>query len=133
VPFIPIFGLSPHRSEATTSRTVKLTPTQNTQKSAACSRVSSVCLKSSLGQVYVLGFIAQRLDAGVGSKSRIQLLSTKGRNQMSIAMIVIVTIAIILAITGSLVQSLNFLIWVGLVLLALAVISLLLRAISGRK
>jgi hypothetical protein len=52
---------------------------------------------------------------------------------MSIAMIVIVTIAIILAITGSLVQSLNFLIWVGLVLLALAVISLLLRAISGRK
>jgi Zn-dependent membrane protease YugP len=86
-----------------------------------------------LGQVYVLGFIAQRLDAGVGSKSRIQLLSTKGRNQMSIAMIVIVTIAIILAITGSLVQSLNFLIWVGLVLLALAVISLLLRAISGRK
>jgi len=52
---------------------------------------------------------------------------------MSIAMIVIVTIAIILAITGSLVQSLNFLIWVGLVLFALAVISLLLRAISGRK
>jgi len=52
---------------------------------------------------------------------------------MSIAMIVIVTIAIILAITGSLVQSLNFLIWVGLVLFVLAVISLLLRAISGRK
>jgi hypothetical protein len=52
---------------------------------------------------------------------------------MSIAMIVIITIAIILAITGSLVQSLNFLIWVGLVLFVLAVISLLLRAISGRK
>lgn len=57
----------------------------------------------------------------------------KGRNQMSIAMIVIVTIAIILAVTGSLVQSLNFLIWVGVALFVLAVISLLLRAIAGRK
>lgn len=52
---------------------------------------------------------------------------------MSIAMIVIVTIAIILAVTGSLVQSLNFLIWVGVALFVLAVISLLLRAIAGRK
>lgn len=46
---------------------------------------------------------------------------------------VITVIAIVLLITGGLVQSLNFLLWVGAVLLILAVITYLLRSISGRK
>jgi hypothetical protein len=50
---------------------------------------------------------------------------------VNILFIVIAVIAIILAITGGLVQSLNFLLWVGLVLLALAIIAWLIRAIRG--
>ena len=46
---------------------------------------------------------------------------------------VITVIAIVLLITGGLVQSLNFLLWVGAVLLILAAITYLLRSISGRK
>ncbi|PTW90758.1 hypothetical protein C8A06_0458 [Microbacteriaceae bacterium MWH-Ta3] len=52
---------------------------------------------------------------------------------MSPLVAIIAIVAIVLLITGGLVQSLNFLLWVGLVLLALAVITFLLRAISGRK
>ena len=42
---------------------------------------------------------------------------------MNILLIIIIVVAIILAITGGLVQSLQFLLWVGLVLLAIAVIA----------
>ena len=48
-------------------------------------------------------------------------------------LIVVIVIAIILAITGGLVQSLQFLLWVGLVLLVIAVILFLLRSLSGKK
>ena len=52
---------------------------------------------------------------------------------MSTLAVVIAIIAIILLVTGGFVQSLNFLLWVGLVLLIIAVIAFLLRSISGRK
>jgi hypothetical protein len=52
---------------------------------------------------------------------------------MSPLTIIIIIIAVVLLITGGFVQSLNFLLWVGLVLLAIAVISFLLRVISGRR
>ncbi|MCU1549976.1 MAG: uncharacterized protein JWR36_536 [Glaciihabitans sp.] len=52
---------------------------------------------------------------------------------MNILFIVIAIVAIILAITGGLVQSVNFLLWVGIVLLILAIIAFLLRSISGRR
>lgn len=52
---------------------------------------------------------------------------------MSPLAIVIAIIAIILLITGGFVQSLNFLLWVGLVLLVIAIIAFLLRSMSGRK
>ena len=52
---------------------------------------------------------------------------------MSPLVIVIAVIAIILLITGGLVQSLNFLLWVGAALLILVVISFLLRSLSGRR
>jgi Zn-dependent membrane protease YugP len=52
---------------------------------------------------------------------------------MSLLTAIILIIAVILLITGGIVQSLNFLLWVGLVLLAIAVITFLLRSISGRK
>jgi hypothetical protein len=50
---------------------------------------------------------------------------------MSLPAVIIAIIAIILLITGGIVQSLNFLLWVGVVLLV--VIAFLLRSISGRK
>ncbi len=37
---------------------------------------------------------------------------------MNILLIIVIVVAVILAITGGLVQSLQFLLWVGLVLLA---------------
>ena len=52
---------------------------------------------------------------------------------MSLAAVIIAVIAIVLLITGGFVQSLNFLLWVGLVLLVVAVIAFLFRSISGRK
>lgn len=52
---------------------------------------------------------------------------------MSTLAIIIAIIAIVLLITGGFVQSLNFLIWVGIVLFVIAVIAFLLRSISGRN
>lgn len=57
---------------------------------------------------------------------------TKGV-EVNILFIIIAVVAIILAITGGRVQSLNFLLWVGLILLALAVIAWLIRALTGRN
>jgi hypothetical protein len=52
---------------------------------------------------------------------------------MNILFIVIIIVAIVLAVTGGLVSSVNFLLWVGIVLLILAVIAWLIRSISGRS
>ncbi|MCU1524239.1 MAG: hypothetical protein JWO18_1133 [Microbacteriaceae bacterium] len=52
---------------------------------------------------------------------------------MNILLIVVIIVAIILAITGGLVQSLQFLLWVGLVLAAIAIIAWLIRVIAGRR
>lgn len=52
---------------------------------------------------------------------------------MNLLLIIIAVVAVVLLITGGLVQSLQFLLWVGIVLAVIAVIMFLLRAISGRK
>ena len=52
---------------------------------------------------------------------------------MNILLIVIIVVAIVLAITGGLVQSLNFLLWVGLILAVIAIIAFLVRVIGGRR
>jgi hypothetical protein len=52
---------------------------------------------------------------------------------VNILFIVIIIIAIIIAITGGLVQSLNFLLWIGIIILVLAVIAWLIRAMMGRN
>jgi hypothetical protein len=52
---------------------------------------------------------------------------------MNILAIIIAIIAIVLLFTGGFVQSLNFLLWVGIVLLVIAAIVFLLRFISGRR
>jgi hypothetical protein len=52
---------------------------------------------------------------------------------MNILFIVVAVIAVILLFTGGFVQSLNFLLWVGLILLVLAVIAWLIRSMSGRR
>ena len=48
---------------------------------------------------------------------------------MSILFVIIAIVAIVLAITGGLIHAVNFLLWVGLVLLILAVIAFLIRTI----
>lgn len=52
---------------------------------------------------------------------------------MSILFVIIAIIAIILAITGGLVHAVSFLLWVGIILLILAVIAFLIRVITGRR
>jgi hypothetical protein len=52
---------------------------------------------------------------------------------MNLLFIIIIIVAIILAITGGFVQSLNFLLWVGIVLLVVAIIAWLIRSLSGRS
>jgi hypothetical protein len=52
---------------------------------------------------------------------------------MNILLVVIVIVAIVLAITGGLVQAFNWLLWVALVLAAIAIIVWLMRTISGRR
>ncbi|MGO4689876.1 hypothetical protein [Glaciibacter sp. 2TAF33] len=52
---------------------------------------------------------------------------------MNLLLIIIAVVAVILLITGGLVQSLQFLLWVGIVLAIIAVIMFLLRTLSGRK
>ncbi|HEY1532250.1 MAG TPA: hypothetical protein VGF80_15635 [Galbitalea sp.] len=52
---------------------------------------------------------------------------------MSILFVIIAIVAIVLAITGGLIHAVSFLLWVGIVLLILAVIAFLIRSISGRS
>ncbi|MGO4783282.1 hypothetical protein [Cryobacterium sp. W22_MBD10_FK3] len=52
---------------------------------------------------------------------------------MNLLVIIIAVVAVVLLITGGLVESLQFLLWVGVVLAVIAVIVFLLRMISGRK
>ena len=52
---------------------------------------------------------------------------------MNLLLIIIAIIAVVLLVTGGIVESLQFLIWVGIVLAVIAVIVFLLRMISGRK
>jgi hypothetical protein len=52
---------------------------------------------------------------------------------MNILIAVIAIIAVILLFTGGFVQSLNFLLWVGLVLLVIAAIVWLVRYLGGRS
>ena len=52
---------------------------------------------------------------------------------MNLLLIIIAIVAVVLLFTGGFVESLNFLLGVGIVLLVIAVIMFLIRSISGRK
>jgi len=52
---------------------------------------------------------------------------------MNILLVIVIIVAVVLLITGGLVQSLGFLLWVGIVLAVIAVIAFLIRMISGRR
>jgi hypothetical protein len=60
-------------------------------------------------------------------------LDRKAALPMNILLIIIAIVAVILLLTGGFVQSLNFLLWVGLVLAIIAVIVFLTRVITGRR
>lgn len=52
---------------------------------------------------------------------------------MNLLLVIIAIVAIIMLVTGGFVQSLNFLLWVGIVLAVIAVIVFLARSITGRR
>lgn len=52
---------------------------------------------------------------------------------MNILLIVVAIIAVVLLLTGGFVQSLNFLLWVGVILLVIAVVAFLVRSMAGRR
>ena len=52
---------------------------------------------------------------------------------MNLLLIIVIIAAIVLALVGGLVEALQFLLWVGIILLVLAVIAWLLRMISSRR
>ena len=52
---------------------------------------------------------------------------------MNLLLVIIAIVAIVLLFTGGFVQSLNFLLWIGIVLAIIAVIIFLARMISGRR
>jgi hypothetical protein len=52
---------------------------------------------------------------------------------MNILLIIVAIVAIALLLTGGLVKAVSFLLWVGIVLLIIAVIAFLIRSISGRR
>ena len=52
---------------------------------------------------------------------------------MNILLIIVGIIAVILLLTGGFVSTLHFLLWVGIVLLVIAVIVWLIRFITGRR
>lgn len=62
-----------------------------------------------------------------------EFLAKRRAQEMNLLLIIIAVVAVVLLITGGLVQSLQFLLWVGVVLAVIAVIVFLLRTISGRK
>lgn len=73
--------------------------------------------------------------SGHGDKLTItgnSLTETKG-SVMSPLLIIIAIVAVILLLTGGFVPSLQFLLWVGIVILVIAVIMFLMRSMSGRK
>jgi Zn-dependent membrane protease YugP len=60
-------------------------------------------------------------------------LKRKQVRKMNILLIIVAIIAIILLFTGGFVSALNWLIWVGIILLVFAIIVWLVRLISGRR
>lgn len=52
---------------------------------------------------------------------------------MNTLLVIVAVIAVILLFTGGFVQSLNFLLWVGIVLLVIAAIVWLVRYLGGRS
>jgi hypothetical protein len=52
---------------------------------------------------------------------------------MNALLVIVAIVAVILLFTGGFVQSLNFLLWVGIVLLVIAAIVWLVRMLGGRS
>jgi drug/metabolite transporter (DMT)-like permease len=67
----------------------------------------------------------------------VQVPATSGNEKeiitMNILIAIVAIIAVILLFTGGFVQSLNFLLWVGIVLLIIAAVVWLIRMITGRR
>ncbi|WP_213815313.1 hypothetical protein [Glaciihabitans sp. dw_435] len=52
---------------------------------------------------------------------------------MNLLFIILAVVAVVLLFTGGFVHALNFLLWIGVILLVVAIIAFIFRAISGRR
>jgi hypothetical protein len=52
---------------------------------------------------------------------------------MNTLIIVVVVIAVVLLLTGGFVPTLNFLLWLGLILLVVAAVVFIVRSVGGRR
>ena len=52
---------------------------------------------------------------------------------MNIVFVIIAIVAVVLLLTGGFVASIHWLLWVGVVLLVLAIIAFLIRTLTGRR
>jgi hypothetical protein len=52
---------------------------------------------------------------------------------MNILFVIVAIVAVVLLLTGGFVASIHWLLWVGIVLLVLAVIAFLIRTLTGRR
>ena len=78
--------------------------------------------------------LPRRPELGVSYQAGERLRENEQRRViLNLLLIIVVIVAVLLLITGGFVQSLQFLVWVGIVLAVIAVIVFLMRAISGRK
>ena len=69
-----------------------------------------------------------------GCRHFLRRLYWKDRSKtVNLLFIIVAVIAVILLFTGGFVSSLNFLLYVGIILLVLAVIAFIIRALTGKK
>ncbi|MGC5172329.1 hypothetical protein ACPW96_16150 [Micromonospora sp. DT81.3] len=73
------------------------------------------------------------MPTGTASRRPSETALQKENPFMNILALVIIVVAVVLLITGGFVQSLQFLLWIGLILAAIAVVLFLVRALSGRN
>lgn len=70
----------------------------------------------------------------LGCRHFLRRLYWKDRSKtVNLLFIIVAVIAVILLFTGGFVSSLNFLLYVGIILLVLAVIAFIIRALTGKK
>jgi hypothetical protein len=73
------------------------------------------------------------IGANYTPRGVVVLLDSWSTVTMNILFVIVAIVAVVLLLTGGFVASIHWLLWVGVVLLVLAIIAFLIRALSGRS